>query len=91
LGHAPQCVAAAPATFPDRLVIGSVVYEWRAIGMCVYYVLLTGNCGNPSLRLFGFGPVVPDGFGIGYLVKGDTLQFCISRYVGGASVYSAAG
>lgn len=24
-----------------------------------------GNCGNPALRLFGFGPVAPDGFGIG--------------------------
>ena len=28
-------------------------------------VLSTSNCGNPSLRLFGFGPVVPDGFGVG--------------------------
>jgi carnitine O-acetyltransferase len=28
-------------------------------------ILSTSNCGNPALRLFGFGPVVPDGFGIG--------------------------
>ena len=28
-------------------------------------VLSTSNCGNPALRLFGFGPVVPDGFGVG--------------------------
>jgi carnitine O-acetyltransferase len=28
-------------------------------------ILSTSNCGNPSLRLFGFGPVVHDGFGIG--------------------------
>lgn len=26
-------------------------------------VLSTSNCGNPALRLFGFGPVAPDGFG----------------------------
>lgn len=32
-------------------------------------VLSTSNCGNPALRLFGFGPVVPDGFGIGYIIK----------------------
>lgn len=47
-------------------------------------ILSTSNCGNPSLRLFGFGPVVPDGFGIGYLIKVsdvETLCFsiCISR------------
>lgn len=29
----------------------------------------TSNCGNPSLRLFGFAPVVDDGFGIGYIIK----------------------
>lgn len=31
-------------------------------------VLSTSNCGNPSLRLFGFGPVVQDGFGIGKIL-----------------------
>ena len=31
--------------------------------------LSTSNCGNPALRLFGFGAVVPDGFGIGYIVR----------------------
>lgn len=29
-------------------------------------VLSTSNCGNPALRLFGFGPVAADGFGCGY-------------------------
>ncbi len=38
----------------------------------------TSNCGNPSLRLFGFGPVAPQGFGIGYLIKEDGIQFCVS-------------
>ena len=28
-------------------------------------VLSTSNCGNPALRMFGFGPVCPQGFGIG--------------------------
>lgn len=30
-------------------------------------VLSTSNCGNPALRLFGFGPVTPEGYGIGGL------------------------
>ncbi|OQS05396.1 choline/Carnitine O-acyltransferase [Thraustotheca clavata] len=39
-------------------------------------IISTSNCGNPSLRLFGFGPVVPEGFGIGYIIKDDGIQFC---------------
>ncbi len=41
-------------------------------------ILSTSNCGNPSLRLFGFGPVVHDGFGIGYIIRDGGLQFSIS-------------
>jgi carnitine O-acetyltransferase len=32
-------------------------------------VLSTSNCGNPALRLFGFGPVAPDGFGCGFYIE----------------------
>lgn len=45
---------------------------WR---MLTHTVLSTSNCGNPSLRLFGFGPVVPDGFGIGYIIKDNGFSF----------------
>ncbi len=48
---------------------------WSALN---HTVLSTSNCGNPSLRLFGFGPVVPDGFGIGYIIKDSGLQYSIS-------------
>jgi len=41
-------------------------------------VLSTSNCGNPSLRLFGFGPVVPDGFGVGYIIRDFGLQYSVS-------------
>ena len=41
-------------------------------------ILSTSNCGNPSLRMFGFGPVSEWGFGIGYIIKDYGLQFCIS-------------
>lgn len=41
-------------------------------------ILSTSNCGNPALRLFGFGPVAPDGFGIGYIIKDDAISVCAS-------------
>jgi carnitine O-acetyltransferase len=41
-------------------------------------ILSTSNCGNPSLRLFGFGPTVSDGFGIGYIIKDNGLQYSVS-------------
>ncbi|WPK26811.1 hypothetical protein PUMCH_004172 [Australozyma saopauloensis] len=39
-------------------------------------IISTSNCGNPSLRLFGFGPVSPNGFGIGYIIKDDSISIC---------------
>ncbi|KAG1289404.1 hypothetical protein G6F66_009390 [Rhizopus arrhizus] len=41
-------------------------------------VISTSNCGNPALRLFGFGPVVANGFGIGYIIKDDRISFVAS-------------
>ncbi|CAG9938943.1 unnamed protein product [Clonostachys rosea f. rosea IK726] len=41
-------------------------------------ILSTSNCGNPSLRHFGFGPTSGDGFGIGYIIKDDGLSICVS-------------
>jgi carnitine O-acetyltransferase len=41
-------------------------------------ILSTSNCGNPSLRQFGFGPVSGDGFGIGYIIKDDGIAICVS-------------
>lgn len=41
-------------------------------------VLSTSNCGNPSLRQFGFGPTSGDGFGIGYIIKDGSLSICAS-------------
>ncbi|KAK9351218.1 hypothetical protein V1523DRAFT_417399 [Lipomyces doorenjongii] len=41
-------------------------------------IISTSNCGNPSLRLFGFGPTSQDGFGIGYIIKPDSISICAS-------------
>lgn len=58
---------------------------WKQLN---HTVISTSNCGNPSLLAFGFGPVVYDGFGIGYIIKDSALSYSIaskhrqtSRYV----------
>ena len=41
-------------------------------------IISTSNCGNPALRLFGFGPVAADGYGIGYIIKDDGISVSAS-------------
>ena len=41
-------------------------------------ILSTSNCGNPSLRHFGFGPTSAEGFGIGYIIKEGSIFICAS-------------
>nr|POE93045.1 putative mitochondrial carnitine o-acetyltransferase [Quercus suber] len=41
-------------------------------------ILSTSNCGNPSLRHFGFGPTSGEGFGIGYIIKEGSISICAS-------------
>jgi carnitine O-acetyltransferase len=52
-----------PAIFTDP--------GWRILNTSI---LSTSNCGNPALRLFGFGPVAADGYGIGYIIKEDGIS-----------------
>lgn len=42
------------------------------------FLLSTSNCGNPCLRFFGFGPVCPNGFGLGYIIKDDSINWMIT-------------
>jgi len=53
-------------------------FESKAWKTLNHTVLSTSNCGNPALRLFGFGPVVPDGFGIGYVIKDRALSYSVA-------------
>jgi carnitine O-acetyltransferase len=57
-------------------------------------ILSTSNCGNPALRMFGFGPTSADGFGIGYIIKENSISICAaskhrqtSRYLDALSNY----
>jgi len=47
---------------------------WQTLN---HTVISTSNCGNPALRLFGFGPVVADGFGIGYIIKEEGIAVSV--------------
>lgn len=40
--------------------------------------LLVANCGNPALDFFGITPSLPTGFGIGYIIKDDSITFVAS-------------
>jgi Choline/Carnitine o-acyltransferase len=44
--------------------------------------LSTSHCGSPALSLFGFGPVVPEGLGIGYMIKGSSMAFNVTSLHG---------
>jgi len=46
-------------------------HGWALLGTSI---LSTSNCGNPALRLFGFGPVAADGYGLGYIIKEDGIS-----------------
>ncbi|KAI0369642.1 acyltransferase ChoActase/COT/CPT [Pilatotrama ljubarskyi] len=56
-----------PAIFTDN--------GWHILNRSI---LSTSNCGNPALRLFGFGPVAADGYGIGYIIKDEGISVCAS-------------
>ena len=55
--------AALPSIFADP--------GWNLLGTSI---LLTANCGNPVLQLFGFGPVAADGYVIGYIIKENGIS-----------------
>jgi carnitine O-acetyltransferase len=63
----PTRAQALPAIFSDP--------GWDKVNTTI---LSTSNCGNPSLRHFGFGPTSGQGFGIGYIIKDEGLTICAS-------------
>lgn len=65
--HPKQSAQHMPALFSDS--------GWEKINNTI---ISTSNCGNPSLRQFGFGPTSGDGFGIGYIIKDDSVSICAS-------------
>ncbi|BGP44013.1 carnitine O-acetyltransferase yat1 [Rhodotorula kratochvilovae] len=64
---APDVLARIPELFKDP--------GYAQLG---HSTLSTSNCGNASLALFGFGPVVADGIGLGYIIKDDSISIVAS-------------
>ena len=50
----------------------------------------SSNVTAPFLELFGFGPVVGDGYGIGYLIFGDEIPMNITSFKDNAETSSPA-
>ncbi|KAI5961267.1 YAT1 [Candida pseudojiufengensis] len=66
----PKSIQQIPSIFQDS--------GWDKLNNTI---ISTSNCGNPALRLFGFGPTTANGFGIGYIIKDDSISFCVgSKY-----------
>jgi hypothetical protein len=42
------------------------------------WLMSTSNLSLPFLEFFNFGPVSPDGFGIGYIIDEECIRVCIS-------------
>eukprot|EP00668_Euglena_longa_P046549 GGOE01062234.1.p1 GENE.GGOE01062234.1~~GGOE01062234.1.p1 ORF type:complete len:720 (+),score=178.70 GGOE01062234.1:33-2162(+) len=54
------------------------IFQDVAHSRSCHWALSTSHCGSPSLSYFGFGPVTHDGFGIGYMIMNNDIQFVIT-------------
>lgn len=52
-------------------------------------VISTSNCGGNAFQLFAFGPVTGNGLGLGYMIKNNLIDICISSFIGEASAFRA--
>ncbi|KZT04232.1 acyltransferase ChoActase/COT/CPT [Laetiporus sulphureus 93-53] len=70
-------VSSFTSTASERPALPSIFTDpgWSTLGTSI---LSTSNCGNPALRLFGFGPVAAEGYGIGYIIKDEGISICAS-------------
>jgi len=51
-------------------------------------IISTSNCGADGIGLFGFGPVHPDGVGVGYLIKDESTHLHVSTTNGQGVAFS---
>jgi carnitine O-acetyltransferase len=51
-------------------------------------VLSTSNCGSDALTLFGFGPVVSNGLGLGYMIQNEKIPITVSSFQKQAMPYA---
>ncbi|KFY09910.1 hypothetical protein V492_05294 [Pseudogymnoascus sp. VKM F-4246] len=70
--------SSSPSPSPGRLHALPSLFADHGWDRLNSTILSTSNCGNPSLRHFGFGPTSGDGFGIGYIIKDEGISICAS-------------
>lgn len=54
------------------------LFQDKAWSVLSTSIISTSNCGNPCLKSFGFGPVTPNGFGIGYIIRDESITVVVS-------------
>ena len=63
--------------FKDTMLLPGI-FQDKAWSMLNTTVISTSNCGNPCLKNFGFGPVTPNGFGIGYIIRDESISLVVT-------------
>jgi carnitine O-acetyltransferase len=51
-------------------------------------ILSTSNCGSPALDHFSFGPVTGSGFGLGYMIKDNSIPVAVTSFQGKAQMFA---
>jgi carnitine O-acetyltransferase len=66
------------------------IFKDKAYGVLSSSVLSTSNCGSDALTMFGFGPVVGDGLGLGYMIQNEKIPITVSSFQRQALPYARA-
>lgn len=57
------------------------IFETDGYKLLKHDKISTSGLGYESVKVFGFGPVVEDGFGVGYSIKKDSISVCLSTKI----------
>jgi len=56
------------------------IFTDKAYGVLNHNILSTSTLSHEAIEGGGFGPVVADGYGIGYDASSDKIRFCVTSY-----------
>jgi carnitine O-palmitoyltransferase 2 len=65
------------------------IYKDKAYALLNHNTLSTSTLVSEAIEGGGFGPVVADGYGIGYGVESDQMRFNITSYLGNTQQFTA--
>ena len=64
------------------------LFKEKSFKEFINFRLSTSQLFTPEDILIGYGPVVPDGYGVCYIPKSDLIFFCISSFYSSAETSS---